>query len=100
MSARPSSPGATPEPADPIPSGDLQPWPNTVDRQPRHRELAQYAERFRDKAVVIALPVGTSFGELLLDLKVLSGYRIQVALVTQDPEFRLEELIRLFVIDL
>ena len=58
-------------------------------------EFAHYAERFRDKVFVIALPQGVPFQELLLDIKVLTGYRIQVVLVVPDPDFELEALIKL-----
>ena len=56
-------------------------------------ELAHYANRFRDKIFVVGLPAETPFQDLLLDLKVLTGYRIQVALVLHDPTFSLERLI-------
>jgi N-acetylglutamate synthase-like GNAT family acetyltransferase len=59
----------------------------------RALELAHYAERFRDKVFVIALPAEETFGELLVDFRVLAAYRIQVVLVARDPVFRLEELI-------
>jgi N-acetylglutamate synthase-like GNAT family acetyltransferase len=60
----------------------------------RALELAHYAERFRDRVFVIGLGDEARFQELLLDLKVLAGYRIQVVLVLPDPLFRLEGQIR------
>jgi len=56
-------------------------------------EFAHYAERFRDKVFVIAFPKDTPFQELLLDIKVLVGYHIKVALVVPDPEFKLAEIV-------
>lgn len=56
-------------------------------------EFAHYAERFRDKVFVIALGRDAAFRDLLLDLKVLAGYHIQVVLVAPDPEFQLDRLI-------
>lgn len=58
-------------------------------------ELAHYAERFRESIFVIALPARVGFRELLLDLKVLAGYHIQVVLVTEDPDFGLQDHILL-----
>ncbi|MBI4083104.1 MAG: GNAT family N-acetyltransferase [Candidatus Lambdaproteobacteria bacterium] len=60
----------------------------------RALELAHYAERFRERVFVIGLSDDARFPELLLDLKVLAGYRIQVVLVLPDPQFRLEALIQ------
>ena len=60
----------------------------------RALELAHYAERFRDRVFVMALSGQAAFSELLLDFKVLSGYHIQQVLVTPDPEYALEEVIR------
>lgn len=59
----------------------------------RALEFAHYAERFRGKTFVIAMPVGVSFAELLMDFKVFAGYHIGLALVTADPEFALEKAI-------
>jgi N-acetylglutamate synthase-like GNAT family acetyltransferase len=59
----------------------------------RALEFAHYAERFRDKIFVIALSRAAAFRDLLLDLKVLAGYHIQVVLVAPDPEFQLDRLI-------
>jgi len=56
-------------------------------------EFAHYAERFRDKVFVIALGRDAAFRELLLDLKVLAGYHIQVVLVAPDVDFQLDRLI-------
>ena len=56
-------------------------------------EFAHYADRFRNKVFVIALPRETPFQELLLDIKVLAGYHIQVVLVVPDPDLELERLI-------
>lgn len=50
----------------------------------RALELAHYAERFRDKIFVIALPATKPFSQLLGDLKVLAGYHIQTVLVLID----------------
>ncbi|MDH4248517.1 MAG: GNAT family N-acetyltransferase [Deltaproteobacteria bacterium] len=60
----------------------------------RALEFAHYAERFRDRVFVMALPGHAMFSELLLDFKVLEGYHIQLVLVTPDPDFALEEEIR------
>jgi N-acetylglutamate synthase-like GNAT family acetyltransferase len=59
----------------------------------RALEFAHYAERFRGETFVIALPAGASFAELLLDFKVLAGYRIGLVLVTEDPDFILDGVI-------
>ncbi len=59
----------------------------------RALEFAHYAERFREKVFVVALTAETSFQDLLLDLKVLTGYRIQVVLVLPDPAFQLERFV-------
>ena len=56
-------------------------------------ELAHYANRFRDQIFVVGLSAETPVQDLLLDLKVLTGYRMQVALVLHDPTFSLERLI-------
>lgn len=56
----------------------------------RALEFAHYAERFRDRVFVVALPAGVPLADQLLDIKVLAGYRIGVVLVTQDPDFTLE----------
>jgi amino-acid N-acetyltransferase len=56
-------------------------------------EFAHYAERFRGKVFVVALSRDSDFHELLLDLKVLAGYHIQVVLVASDPDFNLDRLI-------
>lgn len=56
-------------------------------------EFAHYAERFRDKIFVIALGRDAAFHDLLLDLKVLAGYHIQVVLVAPDPDFQLDRVI-------
>ncbi|MDH5751001.1 MAG: GNAT family N-acetyltransferase [Deltaproteobacteria bacterium] len=56
-------------------------------------ELAHYASRFRDKVFVVALPREVPFSELLLDVKVLAGYRIQVVLVTRDVDYSLDTMI-------
>jgi N-acetylglutamate synthase-like GNAT family acetyltransferase len=59
----------------------------------RALELAHYAERFRGSVFVIALPLGVAFSDLVIDFKVLVGYRIRVVLVTEDPDFRLDQII-------
>jgi N-acetylglutamate synthase-like GNAT family acetyltransferase len=59
----------------------------------RALEFAHYAERFRGKVFVIGLTAETPFQHLLLDIKVLTGYHIQVVLVLPDPTFQLERLI-------
>ncbi|MCZ6532132.1 MAG: GNAT family N-acetyltransferase [SAR324 cluster bacterium] len=59
----------------------------------RALEFAHYAERFRDKIFVIGIAAETPFQNLLLDLKVLAGYGIQVALVLPDPAIQMESLI-------
>ncbi len=59
----------------------------------RALEFAHYAERFRNRIFVIALPVAVLFSDLLLDFKVLAGYGIRVVLVTSDPDFQLEQVI-------
>ncbi|MEE8396899.1 MAG: GNAT family N-acetyltransferase [bacterium] len=69
------------------------PDPSGVADLFRAVEFAHYAERFRDKLFVVALPDGTPLGDLLLDLKVLAGYRIQVVLVLADPALRLREVV-------
>ncbi|MDH4120113.1 MAG: GNAT family N-acetyltransferase [Deltaproteobacteria bacterium] len=56
-------------------------------------EWAHYAERFRDKVFVIGLPETASFTLLLPDIKVLTGYRIQVVLAAPDPQGTLEGLV-------
>jgi N-acetylglutamate synthase-like GNAT family acetyltransferase len=56
-------------------------------------EFAHYAERFRDNVFVIAFPKDIPFQELLLDIKVLVGYHIKLALVVPDPEFKLAEIV-------
>jgi N-acetylglutamate synthase-like GNAT family acetyltransferase len=56
-------------------------------------EFAHYAERFRGKVFVVALSRDSDFHELLLDLKVLAGYHIQVVLVAPDPDFSLDRVI-------
>jgi len=60
----------------------------------RALELAHYAQRFRSKRFVIALPQEHLFHDLLLDLKVLGGYGIQVVLVVPDADFQLDRHIR------
>ena len=59
----------------------------------RALELAHYAERFRERLFVIALPAEAAFSQLVMDFKVLASYRIQVLLVTRDPDFGLQEAI-------
>ena len=65
----------------------------------RALELAHYAARFREQIFVIALPGddgkegGTNFDALLVDLKVLAGYRIQLAIVAEDPLQRMENIV-------
>ncbi len=59
----------------------------------RALEFAHYAGRFRDKVFVIGFTAETPFANLLLDLKVVTGYGIKVALVLPDPAFQLEALI-------
>jgi N-acetylglutamate synthase-like GNAT family acetyltransferase len=65
----------------------------------RALELAHYAARFREQVFVIALPSGggsggeSGFEALLVDLKVLAGYRIQLALVAADPMQRMEKAV-------
>ncbi|MFI5399745.1 MAG: GNAT family N-acetyltransferase [SAR324 cluster bacterium] len=56
------------------------------------QEFAHYAERFRGKVFVVALSRDSDFHELLLDLKVLAGYHIQVVLVATDPDFILDRV--------
>src|SRR5579863_2586996 len=58
-------------------------------------EFAHYAERFRGKIFVVSLSREADFHELLLDLKVLAGYHVQVVLVAPDPQFELEGAIAL-----
>ena len=50
----------------------------------RALELAHYAERFRDDVFVAALPEGVLFREMLLDVKVLTGYHIRLVLVCHE----------------
>lgn len=57
-------------------------------------EFSHYAERFRDNVFVVALPLDVPFQDLLLDIKVLLGYHIRVVLVVPDPDFAIEEVIR------
>ena len=59
----------------------------------RALELAHYAARFRDKTFVIGITAHTPLQNLLLDLKVLAGYRIRVVLVCADPQSQLEQLV-------
>ena len=56
-------------------------------------ELAHYAARYRDKIFVVALGGDTDFADLLLDFKVLLGYRIQLVLVLADPQLVLQDII-------
>jgi N-acetylglutamate synthase-like GNAT family acetyltransferase len=56
-------------------------------------ELAHYAERFRHKLFVVALTAQTPFRDVLHDLRVLSGYHIQVLLVALDTDFQLDRIV-------
>lgn len=58
-------------------------------------EFAHYAERFRDKILVIALSRNTPFQDLILDFKVLSAYRIKLVIIAPDPGFELAREIAL-----
>ncbi|HUJ73710.1 MAG TPA: hypothetical protein VL359_02585, partial [bacterium] len=61
----------------------------------RALEFAHYAERFRDKVFIVALSRDARFHDLLHDLKVLAGYRIQVVLIATDPDGQLDRVIGL-----
>jgi len=59
----------------------------------RALELAHYAERFRGALFVVSLPNVEAFRDLMLDIKVLTGYHIRVLLTVPDPEHLLEEAV-------
>jgi N-acetylglutamate synthase-like GNAT family acetyltransferase len=62
----------------------------------RALELAHYAARFRGQTFVAGITADIPFQNLLLDLKVLAGYRIRVVLVLPGPARQLGEMIARF----